>query len=223
MNPIIHQRPEPICETLALLYLSENLEIMIRLLGAIDSEAGDELAFYREHEGLHRKYVAAFREKAVHDEYFNFFFRDMCVNDYLIMILPFLMDKNLPFDAEERSEEALRRLLEESYLFIYNSGGYLERISQCESSDFNAYIEWGRAARCGGAAVAVSDRARPPDPGKRACHGGCVVAGAGRGASLYRLELELSRGVFFKGHCRAWGEDSAHLSTAEPLHNLLFH
>lgn len=45
-----------------------------------------------EHEGLHRKYVAAFREKAVHDEYFNFFFRDMCVNDYLIMILPFLMD-----------------------------------------------------------------------------------------------------------------------------------
>lgn len=50
-----------------------NLEIMIRLLGAIDSEAGDELAFYREHEGLHRKYVAAFREKAVHDEYFNFF------------------------------------------------------------------------------------------------------------------------------------------------------
>ena len=59
----------------------------------------------------------------------------MCVNDYLIMILPFLMDKNLPFDAEERSEEALRRLLEESYLFIYNSGGYLERISQCESSD----------------------------------------------------------------------------------------
>lgn len=50
MNPIIHQRPEPICETLALLYLSENLEIMIRLLGAIDSEAGDELAFYREHE-----------------------------------------------------------------------------------------------------------------------------------------------------------------------------
>ena len=40
MNPIIHQRPEPICETLALLYLSENLEIMIRLLGAIDSEAG---------------------------------------------------------------------------------------------------------------------------------------------------------------------------------------
>ena len=41
MNPIIHQRPEPICETLALLYLSENLEIMIRLLGAIDSEAGE--------------------------------------------------------------------------------------------------------------------------------------------------------------------------------------
>ena len=79
----------------------------------------------------------------MHDEYFNFFFRDMCVNDYLIMILPFLMDKNLPFDAEERSEEALRRLLEESYLFIYNSGGYLERISQCESSDFNAYIEAG--------------------------------------------------------------------------------
>ena len=63
MNPIIHQRPEPICETLALLYLSENLEIMIRLLGAIDSEAGDELAFYREHEGLHRKYVAAFRRR----------------------------------------------------------------------------------------------------------------------------------------------------------------
>lgn len=48
-----------------LLYLQKNLEIMIRLLGAIDSEAGDELAFYREHEGLHRKYVAAFREKAV--------------------------------------------------------------------------------------------------------------------------------------------------------------
>lgn len=155
MNPIIHQRPEPICETLALLYLSENLEIMIRLLGAIDSEAGDELAFYREHEGLHRKYVAAFREKAVHDEYFNFFFRDMCVNDYLIMILPFLMDKNLPFDAEERSEEALRRLLEESYLFIYNSGGYLERISQCESSDFNAYIE---AAMSGDELRAVAER-----------------------------------------------------------------
>lgn len=143
MNPIIHQRPEPICETLALLYLSENLEMMIRLMGAIDSEYGDGLAFYREHEGLHRKYVAAFRERAVHDEYFNFFFRDMCVNDYLITILPFLMDKNLPFDAEERSEEALRRLLEESYLFIYNSGGYLERISQCESSEFSAYIEKG--------------------------------------------------------------------------------
>ena len=102
MNPIIHQRPEPICETLALLYLSENLEIMIRLLGAIDSEAGDELAFYREHEGLHRKYVAAFREKAVHDEYFNFFFRDMCVNDYLIMILPFLICRLMRRNAQRR-------------------------------------------------------------------------------------------------------------------------
>ena len=37
------------------------------------------------------------------------------------MILPFLMDKNLPFDAEERSEEALRRLLEESYRFLFTT------------------------------------------------------------------------------------------------------
>lgn len=226
MNPIIHQRPEPICETLALLYLSENLEIMIRLLGAIDSEAGDELAFYREHEGLHRKYVAAFREKAVHDEYFNFFFRDMCVNDYLIMILPFLMDKNLPFDAEERSEEALRRLLEESYLFIYNSGGYLERISQCESSDFNAYIEAGMS---GDELRAVAERPSLYLTAlARLIRKTCLswrMRGrwCGKRRSLYASSWSSAAGVFFKGHCRAWGEDSAHLSTAEPLHNLLFH
>ena len=55
------------------------------------------------------------------------------------------------------------------------------------------------AARCGGAAVAVSDRARPPDPGKRACHGGCVVAGAGRGASFIASSWSSAEEFFSKG------------------------
>lgn len=46
MNPIIHQRPEPICETLALLYISANLDNLIRLMtAAIDAEGGDGMAY----------------------------------------------------------------------------------------------------------------------------------------------------------------------------------
>lgn len=143
MNPIIHQRPEPVCETLALLYISENLDDLIRLITAvIDVEDGDGTAFYHAHESLHRRYVAAFRERIVSGDLFDFFFHQMSIGDYVITILPFLIDKNLPYDAEERDEGALRALLSDSYQFIYNSGMIgLDRIEQAQ--DLEAYIAGG--------------------------------------------------------------------------------
>lgn len=109
MNPIIHQRPEPICETLALLYISENLDNLIRLMtAAIDAEGGDGMAFYHAHESLHRRYTAAFRERAVYGDFYDFFFHQMGIGDYVIIALPFLIDKNLTYDADEREEDALR-------------------------------------------------------------------------------------------------------------------
>lgn len=126
MTPIIHQRPEPICETLALLYISENLEPLTGLMKAvINTENSEGDLFYRAHEDLHRRYVNAFQNQAVQGEGYAFFTHEMSVGDYLITALPFLMDQNLPYDAQERTEAELKRLLEESYQFIYNSGAFL--------------------------------------------------------------------------------------------------
>lgn len=133
MTPIIHQRPEPVCETLALLYLSENLDALIWLLtGVIDSEGGDGAGFYHAHEALHRRYVAAFRERSVHSDRFDFFFREMSIGDYLIAILPFLMDGNLLYNAEERGEQELTTLLRDGYQFLFNSGIIVEGIDQAQ-------------------------------------------------------------------------------------------
>ena len=143
MNPIIHQRPEPICETLALLYISENLDNLIRLMtAAIDAEGGDGMAFYHAHESLHRRYTAAFRDRAVYDDFYDFFFHQMGIGDYVIIALPFLIDKNLTYDADEREEDALRALLSDGYRLIYNSGmiGF-DEIEQAQ--DLEAYIACG--------------------------------------------------------------------------------
>lgn len=146
MIPIIHQRPEPICETLALLYLSENLEALIGLMKAvIHSENGGGDAFYHAHEALHRRYLTAFQKREVQGESYGFFTREMSIGDYLIAMLPFLLDQDLPYDAQEREEAELRRLLEESYQFLYRNGGVLlgEQIEQTGCVHFADYIENG--------------------------------------------------------------------------------
>ena len=112
MTPILHQRPEPVCETLALLYIAENLEDLIRLMAKLlNTGQGDFASYYHMHEALHRKYVAAFRERAVYPgEWKAFFFHQMSAGEYVLMALPFLMDQNLIFDAESRREAELNNL-----------------------------------------------------------------------------------------------------------------
>lgn len=144
MTPILHQRPEPVCETLALLYIAENLEDLIRLMAKLlNTGQGDFASYYHMHEALHRKYVAAFRERAVYPgEWKAFFFHQMSAGEYVLMALPFLMDQNLIFDAESRGEAELKALLREAYRFLYDSGmSGFTRNEQAQELD--AYLAGG--------------------------------------------------------------------------------
>lgn len=154
MPPIIHQRPEPVCETIALLYLSENLDALIWLMAnVLDAQSADGAAFYRAHEDLHRRYVSAFRERAVHGDQYSFFFQKMTVGDYLLAVLPFLMDQDLLYNAEERGAKELKTLLRDGYQFLYNSGVILEGFDQArDMEDFFA------GDSCGDELRAVAER-----------------------------------------------------------------
>lgn len=119
MKPIIHRRPDMLCETAALLYISrrrdELVEMMISIIGERDWDVRE---FMTRYESFHKRYVHVFNGRRIDNEYSDFFFENMDIETYLIITMAFLLDKDLVYNSDTHGINDLRDLIKESYTYI---------------------------------------------------------------------------------------------------------
>ncbi|MBQ8763861.1 MAG: winged helix-turn-helix transcriptional regulator [Clostridia bacterium] len=122
MKPIIHNKPEWLCETIALLYISrqrdEMVELMINLIG---EREWDVREFTTRHEQLHKKYTNAFNKNRVSSEHDEFFFEEIPLVDYLVLTVMYLNNRDWVYDIDSTDVDEIRNAMKESYRFITDS------------------------------------------------------------------------------------------------------
>ena len=119
MKPIIHRRPDMLCETAALLYISKRRDELVELMIAIIGERDwDVREFMTRYESLHKRYIHVFNGRRIDNKYSDFFFENMDIETYLVITVAFLIDKNLVYDSDTRGTKVLRDLIKEGYAYI---------------------------------------------------------------------------------------------------------
>lgn len=145
MNAILHKRPEPVMETLALLYVDSKNEalkkVLANILGVKELERTPEDL---QRDQLHADYVAAFSALRKDNEDSPFLFDEPDMGSYLLPCACFAMERDLLYQADSLSREELEDYLRAGYLFLQDANVSLFETSDKDWETFLAGSEWLR-------------------------------------------------------------------------------
>ena len=143
MDAILHKRPEPVVETLALLYIDGKQEALRGLfllqLGVSELQKNEEDI---KRERLHADYMAAFSARRRDNADSDFLFRQPDIGSYLVPALCFLLHRELLYDAASLPREELTAYLRESFAFLQDTNLMFYADKEKDWDDFLAADEW---------------------------------------------------------------------------------
>ncbi len=117
MTPIIHKSPDMVLETIALLYLEPNYE----MLNVLTASFFDFDNFKTDvHIPLHKRYIMEFRKHRTLTENWSFF-SNMSIAEYLTVACAFLSESDLVYRAEDYNNEEFLAFLGTGYEYISDS------------------------------------------------------------------------------------------------------
>ena len=143
MNAILHKRPEPVVETLGLLYVDGKKaaleQVLTHILGVKELERTPEDL---QRNQLHADYVAAFAALRKDNEDSPFLFDEPDLGSYLLPCVCFALEKDLLYQADAMSREQLEELLRSGYRFLQDANVSLYETAEKDWESFLAGSEW---------------------------------------------------------------------------------